>query len=112
MGEVEKEVERQYRGTPCSLNNYHSHQRETFQTTVVTKRQSTVRKLVLILSKLLFFYVRDCTWQYKQHVITLKDDTHREYKYAFAHVHACADVLYKIVCAPTQNTHAFEHRGK
>ena len=62
--------------------------------------------------KAFIFYVRDCTCQYKQHVIKLKEDTHTEHKYAFARVCACANVLHKIACAPTQNTHTFEHRGK
>lgn len=37
--------------------------------------------------------------------------THMEYKDALAHVCAHADVLYKTVRAPTQNTQTFEHRG-
>jgi len=48
-------LKRRREGTPCSVNNYCSHQRETFQITAVTKRESTVRKLVPILSKLLYF---------------------------------------------------------
>lgn len=35
-----------------------------------------------------------------------------EYKDALAHVCAHADVLYKTVHAPTQNTQTFEHRGR
>lgn len=49
---IEEEVERQYRGTPCSLNNYYSPQKEIIQSAVLTSRQSTVRKLVLTLSKI------------------------------------------------------------
>lgn len=40
-----------------------TYSRETFQTTAGTNRQSTVRKLVLRLSELLFFYVGNCTCQ-------------------------------------------------